>query len=248
VIESRELIEKVAQELAAVLGALLDATPEIRPVEAEIEPGFSVRFGLSGNAGGHLTVAVGRRDLDQLTRRITKLEADPSDVVLNETLREVFGQVAAGFSQPATGVELRLDTVTPSTALPSSGAIAMEIAVAPDFAPRIACWIAPAGQEARAATPPQQPQQARPANLDVILDIDLPLAIRFGETKMTLAALTRVGPGSMIDLGRAPDEPVDVLVNGKLVARGEVVVVAGNYGIRVVEVMSTAERIRTLAG
>jgi flagellar motor switch protein FliN/FliY len=65
---------------------------------------------------------------------------------------------------------------------------------------------------------------------------------------MTLQALTKVGPGSMIDLGRAPDEPVDVLVNGKLVARGEVVVVSGNYGIRITEVVSTADRIRSLAG
>jgi flagellar motor switch protein FliN len=190
-------------------------------------------------------VAIVLHDLDQLTRRITKLDAEPSDIVLNETSREVFGQVAAGFQQRGAGVELRLDTVTPSMALPSTGAVAMEIGVSADFAVRIAGWTTPAADGARAVQPVQV---TPPANLDVILDIDLPLAIRFGETKMTLAALTKVGPGTMIDLGRAPDEPVDVLVNGKLVARGEVVVVAGNYGIRVVEVVSTADRIRTMAG
>ncbi len=64
---------------------------------------------------------------------------------------------------------------------------------------------------------------------------------------MTLDALTRIGPGSVIDLGRSPDDPVDILVNGRLVARGEVVVVAGNYGVRVHEVVSAADRLRSMA-
>jgi flagellar motor switch protein FliN/FliY len=64
---------------------------------------------------------------------------------------------------------------------------------------------------------------------------------------MTLLALTRLGPGSVIDLGRSPEDPVDILVNGRLVARGEVVVVSGNYGVRIVEVISAADRLRTVA-
>ncbi len=85
------------------------------------------------------------------------------------------------------------------------------------------------------------------SNLEVILDIDLPLTVRFGETEMTLDSLTRIGPGSVIDLGRSPDDPVEILVNGRLVARGEVVVVSGNYGVRVHEVVSTADRLRSMA-
>ncbi len=78
--------------------------------------------------------------------------------------------------------------------------------------------------------------------LDVILDIDLPLVVRFGHTEMTVEALTRVGEGSVIDLGRSPHEPVDLLVSGRLVARGEVVVVSGHYGVRVIELVSGGER------
>ena len=85
-----------------------------------------------------------------------------------------------------------------------------------------------------------------PENLDVILDIDLPLSVRFGHAELTLDALTKLGPGSLIELARLPDDPVELLVNGKLVARGEVVVVGGNYGVRVHEVVSAEERIRTL--
>ena len=65
---------------------------------------------------------------------------------------------------------------------------------------------------------------------------------------MTLVELTRLGPGSIIDLGRSPDDPVDVLVHGRLVARGEVVVVSGNYGVRITDVISAADRLRTVAG
>lgn len=100
--------------------------------------------------------------------------------------------------------------------------------------------------DASAVPTPVVGQPSYPANLDVILDIDLPLAVRFGETEMTLDALTRLGPGSIIDLARAPDEPVDVLVNGRLVARGEVVIVGGSYGVRVTEVMSAADRLRSM--
>ena len=63
---------------------------------------------------------------------------------------------------------------------------------------------------------------------------------------MPLSALTRLGPGSVIDLGRSPDDPVDVLVNGKVLARGEVVVVSGYYGVRITEILGAADRIRSL--
>jgi len=65
---------------------------------------------------------------------------------------------------------------------------------------------------------------------------------------MTLQALTKIGPGTTLDLERSPDDPVDMMVNNTVIARGEVVVVAGNYGIRVTEVVSPTERIRSLAG
>ena len=63
---------------------------------------------------------------------------------------------------------------------------------------------------------------------------------------MPLLTLVRLGPGSVIDLHRSADEPVDVIVSGKVVARGEVVVIEGNYGVRVTEIVSTSERIRSI--
>jgi flagellar motor switch protein FliN/FliY len=74
----------------------------------------------------------------------------------------------------------------------------------------------------------------------------LPLVVRFGRTELPLKTLTSLGPGTVIDLGRAPDDPVDVLISNRVVARGEVVIVAGNYGVRVHDVVSPAERARSL--
>ncbi len=87
------------------------------------------------------------------------------------------------------------------------------------------------------------PPQGDASRIDVILDMDLPVVVRFGHTEMPLRTLTRLGPGSVIDLGRSPDEPVDVMVSNRVVARGEVVIVSGNYGIRIIDVVSPSERM-----
>ena len=85
-----------------------------------------------------------------------------------------------------------------------------------------------------------------PSRIEVILDIDLPVVVRFGRTEMPIRTLSRLGPGSVLDLGRSPDDPVEILVSGRVVATGEVVVVAGNYGIRILDVVSASERVPTL--
>jgi flagellar motor switch protein FliN/FliY len=100
-----------------------------------------------------------------------------------------------------------------------------------------------------------EPQGARDASngnvgnrIDVILDIDLPVVVRFGLTEMPIRALSRLGPGSVIDLGRSPDDPVEVLVSNRVVAHGEVVIVGGNYGVRILDVASQSERARSMEG
>jgi flagellar motor switch protein FliN len=83
--------------------------------------------------------------------------------------------------------------------------------------------------------------------IGVILGIDLPVVVRFGRTELPIRTLTKLGPGSVIELGRSPDDPVDVLVGDRVVARGEVVIVSGNYGIRILDVVSNPFRERRSA-
>jgi len=84
--------------------------------------------------------------------------------------------------------------------------------------------------------------------LDVLLDIELPVTVRFGSAQMTFGDVMGLNTGSLVEFDRAPEEPVEVLVNGRVVARGELVMVQGNYGVRIGEIASRRERLDTGGG
>ena len=73
------------------------------------------------------------------------------------------------------------------------------------------------------------------ANMDLLMDLRLAASIRFGETEMLLEDVVKLGVGSVIELNSSIDEPVDLVVNNRVLARGEVVVVDGSYGIKITE-------------
>jgi len=83
-------------------------------------------------------------------------------------------------------------------------------------------------------------------NLELLLDVDLPISVAFGSSEMTLRDVLNLGTGSVIELNKSVNDPVSIIVNEKPIARGEVVMVDGKYGVRVLEVESTAERIKSL--
>lgn len=86
-----------------------------------------------------------------------------------------------------------------------------------------------------------------PKNIDFILDIPMQVTVQVGSTKMVIRELLQLGQGSVIELEKLAGEPMEVLVNNKLVARGEVVVVNEKFGIRLTDVISAAERVQQLA-
>jgi flagellar motor switch protein FliN len=86
----------------------------------------------------------------------------------------------------------------------------------------------------------------RDVNLDVILDVPVTLSMEVGRTRIPIRNLLQLNQGSVVELDRAAGEPLDVFVNGTLVAHGEVVVVNDKFGIRLTDVISPAERIRKL--
>jgi flagellar motor switch protein FliN/FliY len=83
-------------------------------------------------------------------------------------------------------------------------------------------------------------------DLDMILDIPVRLSMEVGNTQISIRNLLQLGQGSVIELDRLAGEPLDVLVNGTLIAHGEVVVVNDKFGIRVTDVISPSERIKKL--
>jgi flagellar motor switch protein FliN len=83
-------------------------------------------------------------------------------------------------------------------------------------------------------------------NIDVILDVPVTLSMEVGRTRIPIRNLLQLNQGSVVELDRAAGEPLDVFVNGTLIAHGEVVVVNEKFGIRLTDVISPAERIRKL--
>ena len=87
---------------------------------------------------------------------------------------------------------------------------------------------------------------AEEANLDVVLDIPVTISMEIGRTSISIRNLLQLNQGSVVELDRLAGEPMDVLVNGTLVAHGEVVVVNEKFGIRLTDVISPAERVKKL--
>ena len=85
-----------------------------------------------------------------------------------------------------------------------------------------------------------------PKNIDLILDVPLEISVVLGRTKKNIKDILSLGTGSLIELDKLAEEPVEILVNGKKVAYGEVVVVDENFGVRITSIVSNEERIKSL--
>ncbi|GAB3480943.1 flagellar motor switch protein FliN [Marinomonas epiphytica] len=95
-------------------------------------------------------------------------------------------------------------------------------------------------------TSPAVPQGSIGSDLDLIMDIPVNLSMELGSTEIAIRTLMQLTQGSVVELDRFAGEPLDVLVNGTLIAHGEVVVVNDKYGIRLTDVVSPSERIKRL--
>ncbi|GAE43661.1 flagellar motor switch protein FliN [Mesobacillus boroniphilus JCM 21738] len=91
-----------------------------------------------------------------------------------------------------------------------------------------------------------QTQQAETKNLDMLLDIPLQVTVELGRTKRSVRDILELGSGSIIELDKLAGEPVDILVNNRLIAQGEVVVIDENFGVRVTDIISQSDRIKKL--
>ena len=90
-------------------------------------------------------------------------------------------------------------------------------------------------------------ESGEPASLDLILDIPLAVTVELGRSKMLINDLLQLGQGSVIELTKLVGDPLEILVNNKLVARGEVVVVNEKFGVRLTDIVTPMERVKSLA-
>jgi len=93
---------------------------------------------------------------------------------------------------------------------------------------------------------PNLTSEASARRLELLLDVPLDVSVELGRSRLTIQELLGLGPGSVVELDKLAGEPLDIMVNGRLVARGEAVVVSDKFGVRITDIVSPAERIARL--
>jgi len=93
---------------------------------------------------------------------------------------------------------------------------------------------------------PQNSQENQSRRLELLLDVPLDLSVELGRTRMSIQDLLNLSPGSVVELDKIAGEPLDILVNDRLIARGEAVVVNDKFGVRITDIVSPSERIARL--
>jgi flagellar motor switch protein FliN len=234
----RQLADALVAELCAAMhGAVGNATvvPSSAPA---LGPGWRLPLRLGGEMRGVLVAWVDVSGAVVLANRLRNSSASIPDEAIAAALRDLLTGAARNLSarDAFTGVTLTAGSIQRGEA--EADAIVYELRDG-----ETVIWMAVGGQ-ATAGEPAARATAS--SKLDVVLDIELPLVVRFGRTQMTLRTLSQVGPGSIIDMERSPDDPVEMLIGERVIAHGEVVVVSGHYGVRVVDLVSAADRVRVL--
>jgi flagellar motor switch protein FliN/FliY len=255
------LAAELSRALAAVVGTEATHTETDRAVSGDAWV-LSIATDLA--ARGTWTLLIDGLGAEAVTAAVMGVERPVPAPAVADAWRETLTQALSGprLSEVASGVAFRVVSVeAEATAKPTDphasfeirleghpdpvsitvcGAIDVALAAPGSASATESPYVVPTGSAGGAEPGPM------PDRLDAILDIELPLVVRFGRTELPLRALTHLGPGALIDLARSADDPVDLLVSNRVVARGEVVVVGGNYGVRVLDVVSPRERARSM--
>ncbi|MBS1818563.1 MAG: FliM/FliN family flagellar motor switch protein [Acidobacteria bacterium] len=235
-----KLATRVAQELGTALAAALGTTATPQPLATQ--PAGAGYLISARVAGGHTGVIVAWVDAvlgDAAARTASSREGQPALDAVTTLLKDTTTHACAlvALAPEFSALRFTVSAVTPGPA--PTGASAFQMAL-PDAAE------ATLAVTATLAEPEERESPRINGNLDLVLDVELPLVVRFGRTTLSLKALSGLGPGSIVDMGRSPDDPVELLVSDKVIAYGEVVIVDGSYGLRITDLVSRSDRIRAL--
>lgn len=236
-ITARAFAETLVAEFAASLAPTLGnvTTPPARTPAAG--DGWCLSGALTGPRPGIVAVWVDVGGAERLVRRLMGADS-PDESAITGLLRDLWTQAATAVAGRPEYTALKLSLETTEASIVPDGAAMFDLQ-AGEITARLAVT-------ARFTDEADVSDDKPSSNLDVVLDIDLPLVVRFARTTMSIRALSTIGPGSIVDMERSPDEPVQVLVGDHVIARGEVVVVGGNYGVRITGVVSPGDRMRGL--
>jgi flagellar motor switch protein FliN/FliY len=265
------ILDQWAEEVARTLQSMTDARPTATCAAASsgadsqaFEAGtlyLEVTFSLAPTACMWLAVPPGAaKAMGERTLKAAGID-DCGPEEIQNTCLEIVQQAHAGLAQAISSRVKRaisskgreVDSIT--TALPL---FRLEVTY-PD-APAVITFLALAPGLLASLDPPTEPEAVsvstideRPSYLsasktfDVLLDVSMPLSVSFGRTQMPIKEVLKLTTGSIVELNRALTEPVEVIINDRVIARGEVVVVDGNYGVRILHIVSREERFQSTA-
>jgi len=227
----------------------------IRKLEAEIarELGQAVSLAVGGDRpasgrslfdaldvpGARLCLTADREDVAGILAEGRVIEEGRADA---EMIRELWSGILSSVAARLGGRKAETASPAPEAGEPCTlrlGSRTLRLIIA----------LEPTACEAAKATPPwgEGAGEERPAgNFDLLLEVELDASVRFGSCEMELKDLLELGPGDVVELDRQVADPVDLIVGDKIVARGEVVLVNGNFGIRVTQVAEPVRRLESI--
>ena len=240
----RSYIECWEEAAAGLLPQALAGEPQLAqtaPVSIPDEA-FGFAATLAGDWHGTFSVFVDARVLE------TPLLGEGIDqrMAWGEVLREIAG-AAAGRLHAAEEVGCRVESFAPCEA-GGSATHGFELKSEERSWTLLAidALVSPARIEEQPALPPPETSPSLSPGLELLLDVELETSLRFGSREMALGEILDLGPGDVVQLDRQVSDPVDLLVADKIVARGEVVLVNGNFGLRVTEVAAPRKRLESI--
>jgi flagellar motor switch protein FliN/FliY len=217
------LSEGLGQMNRAAITALSGAAGvALTPQAIEVLPAEGLSEVFQGSAGTGVWAATFQLTVEEETAQVTLV------------LPQAIGALVAGLSEP-----------TPTPKIEVKPAVATNAAQIPVAA--LAAAIAESPVKA-AQFPDLTPRGGRDElrNIDLLLDVSLQVTVELGRTRRQIRDVLALGPGSVLELDKLAGELVDVLINGKLIAKGEVVVIDENYGVRITDIVSPTERVQSM--
>ena len=264
--------ESTAHVLEQLAGSPFTSTPR-SPLPADDAPSEALwsRFKASGRLNGELAFQIARPDAVRLTQLLMSEPQDASVAfdegradALSEILRQFAGVASTACKSKFGGdVQFALDANTAPEwqpvadlpwifAAPKIDPLQWALAISPELhtaltAPIPDASVADSGvQMQQAQSDAETADAAPPANLDLLLDVELEASLRFGQREMLLRDILELHPGSVIELDRRVQEPAELIVSGRVIAHGEVVIVDGNYGLRITDIAQASQRLKSL--
>jgi flagellar motor switch protein FliN/FliY len=247
---------------AALLSTAAEATgspwqrADVQTVDStqdEIEP-FQIQLSLDGSLHGEILLEMSRADAAILASRMLRVPVSAFGREQAEALLDLLTAAANAFrlepgadygtfsinasrsSEPSPD---RANLIQMAAADGEGTRIAISMYLSATLAEELAlqAHTRAAGEDLRKGLKANGGREnAEPVNLDLVLDVELNVTLRFGQRKLTLREVLELTSGSVVELDRQVEEPVELLLDGMVIARGEAVVVDGNYGLRVTEV------------